>query len=87
MIFPVAHLLSYISHKFSLSPGDLVLTGTPAGADCQSLSNIVVHFSQSQELLITDMYFSQQGVGPVVAGDVITAGLGDLVTITFPVVA
>jgi len=57
MIFPVAHLLSFISHKFTLSPGDLVLTGTPAG------------------------------VGPVVAGDVITAGLEDLVTITFPVVA
>ena len=31
MIFPVADLLSFISHKFSLSPGDLVLTGTPAG--------------------------------------------------------
>jgi len=57
MIFPVADLLSFISHKFSLSPGDLVLTGTPAG------------------------------VGPVLAGDVITAGLGDLVTVEFPVVA
>ena len=33
MIFPVADLLSFISHKFSLSPGDLVLTGTPAGLD------------------------------------------------------
>ena len=28
-----------------------------------------------------------KGVGPVLSGDVITAGLGDLVTVKFPVVA
>ncbi|NIB42732.1 fumarylacetoacetate hydrolase family protein [Pseudomaricurvus alkylphenolicus] len=31
MITPVASLLSYISQHFSLQPGDVVLTGTPAG--------------------------------------------------------
>ena len=31
MIFPVPHLLSYISSIFTLEPGDLVLTGTPKG--------------------------------------------------------
>lgn len=31
MITPVASLLSYISRFFSLQPGDVVLTGTPAG--------------------------------------------------------
>jgi 2-keto-4-pentenoate hydratase/2-oxohepta-3-ene-1,7-dioic acid hydratase in catechol pathway len=31
MIFPVDQLLSFISHSFTLEPGDLVLTGTPAG--------------------------------------------------------
>jgi 2-keto-4-pentenoate hydratase/2-oxohepta-3-ene-1,7-dioic acid hydratase in catechol pathway len=31
MITPVLTLLSYISHWFTLQPGDLVLTGTPAG--------------------------------------------------------
>lgn len=31
MIFPIADLLSYISHIMTLEPGDLVLTGTPAG--------------------------------------------------------
>lgn len=31
MIFPVANLLEEISHSFALSPGDVVLTGTPAG--------------------------------------------------------
>ncbi len=31
MIFPVATLLSYISHVMTLEPGDIVLTGTPEG--------------------------------------------------------
>jgi 2-keto-4-pentenoate hydratase/2-oxohepta-3-ene-1,7-dioic acid hydratase in catechol pathway len=31
MIFPIPDVLSYISHIMTLEPGDLVLTGTPAG--------------------------------------------------------
>lgn len=31
MIFPVGVLLAYISHRITLNPGDVVLTGTPAG--------------------------------------------------------
>lgn len=31
MAFPIPMLLSYISHVMTLAPGDLVLTGTPAG--------------------------------------------------------
>ena len=31
MLFPVAMLLADISHTFSLLPGDVVMTGTPAG--------------------------------------------------------
>ena len=31
MIFPVAQLVSYISRFMSLQPGDVILTGTPAG--------------------------------------------------------
>jgi 2-keto-4-pentenoate hydratase/2-oxohepta-3-ene-1,7-dioic acid hydratase in catechol pathway len=31
MIFPVAHLISYISHFMSLQPGDVIATGTPPG--------------------------------------------------------
>lgn len=31
MLFPLAELLSQISHSFTLLPGDLVLTGTPKG--------------------------------------------------------
>jgi ureidoglycolate lyase len=31
MIFPVNHLVSYISHFLTLMPGDVIPTGTPAG--------------------------------------------------------
>lgn len=31
MIFPVAHLISYLSRFMTLLPGDVVLTGTPKG--------------------------------------------------------
>lgn len=32
MIFTVPHVISYLSRYFTLEPGDLVLTGSPAGA-------------------------------------------------------
>jgi 2-keto-4-pentenoate hydratase/2-oxohepta-3-ene-1,7-dioic acid hydratase in catechol pathway len=31
MIFPVAHLISYISQFMTLNPGDVICTGTPSG--------------------------------------------------------
>jgi 2-keto-4-pentenoate hydratase/2-oxohepta-3-ene-1,7-dioic acid hydratase in catechol pathway len=31
MIFPVAHLVSYLSHFMVLEPGDVITTGTPPG--------------------------------------------------------
>lgn len=31
MIFPVPALVSYLSHQFTLRPGTVILTGTPAG--------------------------------------------------------
>jgi 2-keto-4-pentenoate hydratase/2-oxohepta-3-ene-1,7-dioic acid hydratase in catechol pathway len=31
MIFPVAHLVHYLSQFMSLHPGDLISTGTPPG--------------------------------------------------------
>jgi acylpyruvate hydrolase len=48
MLFPVHALVSEVSKIHSLAPGDLILTGTPAG------------------------------VGPVRAGDAITAGIEEL---------
>ena len=32
MLFPIPHLVAYISSFCTLLPGDLILTGTPAGA-------------------------------------------------------
>jgi 2-keto-4-pentenoate hydratase/2-oxohepta-3-ene-1,7-dioic acid hydratase in catechol pathway len=31
MLFPVARLLEYVREHFPVAPGDVVLTGTPAG--------------------------------------------------------
>lgn len=31
LIFPIAELVSYVSHQFTLNPGDVIATGTPAG--------------------------------------------------------
>jgi 2-keto-4-pentenoate hydratase/2-oxohepta-3-ene-1,7-dioic acid hydratase in catechol pathway len=31
MVFPVAELISYISRRFTLRPGELMFTGTPPG--------------------------------------------------------
>ena len=31
MIFPVSRLVSLLSHHFTLFPGDIILSGTPAG--------------------------------------------------------
>lgn len=31
MIFTVPHLISYLSHQFTLAPGTVILTGTPEG--------------------------------------------------------
>lgn len=32
LVMPVAEIISWISHSFTLLPGDVILTGTPAGA-------------------------------------------------------
>lgn len=31
LIFPIAELVSYLSHQFTLNPGDVIATGTPEG--------------------------------------------------------
>jgi acylpyruvate hydrolase len=40
MIFPVPFLVSYISSLATLEPGDLILTGTPAGIGCNQKSQV-----------------------------------------------
>lgn len=55
MVFPIASLISHISQYMSLEPGDLILTGSPAG------------------------------VGPISPGHVIEAGIGENLSMIFPV--
>jgi acylpyruvate hydrolase len=55
MVFSIASLISHISQYMSLEPGDLILTGSPAG------------------------------VGPIGPGHVVEAGIGNDLSMTFPV--
>ncbi|MEZ5752000.1 MAG: fumarylacetoacetate hydrolase family protein [Paracoccaceae bacterium] len=55
MVWSPAEIISHLSHFYHLSPGDVILTGTPAG------------------------------VGPVVAGDVITGGIDGLSPISLTI--
>jgi 2-keto-4-pentenoate hydratase/2-oxohepta-3-ene-1,7-dioic acid hydratase in catechol pathway len=41
MVFPIPELLSYISGIMTLEPGDLVLTGTPAGVGPLKVGDVV----------------------------------------------
>lgn len=41
MIFPISHLITYISSVMTLEPGDVILTGTPAGVGALKSEDIV----------------------------------------------
>jgi 2-keto-4-pentenoate hydratase/2-oxohepta-3-ene-1,7-dioic acid hydratase in catechol pathway len=41
MIFPISHLISYISSIMTLEPGDIILTGTPAGVGALKAADII----------------------------------------------
>jgi 2-keto-4-pentenoate hydratase/2-oxohepta-3-ene-1,7-dioic acid hydratase in catechol pathway len=41
MVFDIPALVSYISGVMTLEPGDLVLTGTPAGVGTLSAGDVV----------------------------------------------
>jgi 2-keto-4-pentenoate hydratase/2-oxohepta-3-ene-1,7-dioic acid hydratase in catechol pathway len=41
MVFPVEKLLAFISSVMMLEPGDLILTGTPAGVGVLSDKDII----------------------------------------------
>lgn len=54
MIFPINQLISYLSGIFTLYPGDLIFTGTPAGVGPVQTGDILeVHFhDQSHNLTV-----------------------------------
>jgi 2-keto-4-pentenoate hydratase/2-oxohepta-3-ene-1,7-dioic acid hydratase in catechol pathway len=43
MVFSLPFLISYISSLATLEPGDLILTGTPAGIGCNQQPQVFLH--------------------------------------------
>jgi 2-keto-4-pentenoate hydratase/2-oxohepta-3-ene-1,7-dioic acid hydratase in catechol pathway len=41
MLFPVANLISYLSEQFTLTPGDLIYTGTPEGVSAVQKGDLI----------------------------------------------
>jgi 2-keto-4-pentenoate hydratase/2-oxohepta-3-ene-1,7-dioic acid hydratase in catechol pathway len=64
MVFSIPSLISYISSLATLEPGDLILTGTPAGIGCNRTPQVFLQVDDRVEVRI-------EGVGslsnPVVA--------------------
>lgn len=61
MIFSVAYLVSYLSHFFTLYPGDIISTGTPAGVGLGQKPNpLFLKPNQTIHLGITGLGEQQQ---------------------------
>ncbi|XP_052773832.1 acylpyruvase FAHD1, mitochondrial-like [Mya arenaria] len=58
MIFPVPHVLSYLSRYFTLEPGDIVLTGSPAGAGPVSRDQVIDAGLEAGGQALTSFTFS-----------------------------
>ena len=41
MIFSIPRIVSYLSKVMTLNPGDLILTGTPAGVGSMDVGDVV----------------------------------------------
>ncbi len=59
MIFPVRHIVSYLSHCFTLLPGTIILTGTPAGVGFKRNPPVYLRPGQTVEVEI-------EGIGTLV---------------------
>ncbi len=53
MLFPVAELISYVSHYITLEPGDLLFTGTPAGVGPIAHGDLLEGFLNGNRVLRT----------------------------------
>jgi ureidoglycolate lyase len=62
MIFPVAHIVSYISHFMTLEPGDVIPTGTPAGVGLGMKPPLFLKAGDTMRLGITGLGEQQQKV-------------------------
>ncbi|MDO4542835.1 MAG: fumarylacetoacetate hydrolase family protein, partial [Bacillota bacterium] len=41
MLFPIDHIVSYLSKVMTLNPGDLIITGTPPGVGSMAIGDVV----------------------------------------------
>ncbi|MEH6942251.1 fumarylacetoacetate hydrolase family protein [Bacillus sp. JJ722] len=41
MIVPIRHMISYLSHVMTLKPGDVILTGSPVGAEFVNAGDVI----------------------------------------------
>jgi len=62
MIFPVAHIVSYISHFMTLLPGDVIPTGTPAGVGLGMKPPVFLKPGDTMRLAITGLGEQRQRV-------------------------
>lgn len=60
MIFPISEILSFLSSIMTLQPGDLILTGTPAGATpVEPGDHLVSSLSENNRTLMTSSFYIQ----------------------------
>jgi 2-keto-4-pentenoate hydratase/2-oxohepta-3-ene-1,7-dioic acid hydratase in catechol pathway len=64
MIFPVRHLLHFISRHITLEPGDVILTGTPHGVGVFRDPKIFLKPGDQMEVEIEKIGVLQNTVGP-----------------------
>lgn len=62
MIFPVSHIVSYISHFITLMPGDVIPTGTPAGVGLGMKPPVFLKPGDTMRLGITGLGEQRQKV-------------------------
>lgn len=55
MIYPIPYLVSYISQYFTFQPGDLLMTGTPAGVGPVSRGDVLRFGGESIEPVTVDV--------------------------------
>jgi 2,4-diketo-3-deoxy-L-fuconate hydrolase len=66
MIFPVAHIVSFISRAITLDPGDVILTGTPDGVGQYRDPKVFLKPGDRVEVELGDLGVLDNPVGPYV---------------------
>ena len=65
MIFPVAHIIAFISRAITLDPGDVILTGTPDGVGLYRDPKVFLQPGDRVEVELGDLGVLENPVGPL----------------------